>query len=191
LFLKWVKPCQVRSLFAILENRTRILTDPYKLNAIYSCAINMIYFKAYNQSKFKLFLISIFFLLFVFSCNGIEKEEDKRPSDNPLAGNVRTGNPQAARAIKTGKLPSGLHDSKSSGYVEDQIIVKFVKGTDLKTISVIQKELRLETLHIFSSPDLFLMKITDHTPVKDIQKSLNKYKEVKYSEPNYKMSIDN
>jgi len=145
----------------------------------------MIFFKAYNQSKFKTFLISIFFLLFVFSCNGIKKEDDKRPSDN-----IRAGNTQAAGTMKTGKFPSGLHDSKSSGYVTDQIIVKFINGTDLKTISVIQKELRLETLHTFSSPDLFLMKITDNTPVKDIQKSLNKYREVKYSEPNFKMSID-
>jgi len=81
--------------------------------------------------------------------------------------------------MKTGKLPSGLHDSKSNGYVKDQIIVKFAKGTDSKTISVIQKELRLETMRTFSSPNLFLMKITDNTP-----------KEVKYSEPNYKMSIN-
>ena len=92
--------------------------------------------------------------------------------------------------MKTGKFPSGLHDSKSNGYVKDEIIVKFVNGTDQKTISVIQKELRLETLRTFSSPNLFLMKITDNTPVKNIQKSLNKYKKVKYSEPNYKMSID-
>ena len=150
----------------------------------------MIYFKAYKQSKFKTFLISIFFLLFVFSCNGIKKEDDKRPSDNIRAGNIPAGNTQAAGTMKTGQFPSGLHDSKSNGYVTDQIIVKFINGTDLKTISVIQKELSLETLRTFSSPNLFLMKITDNTPVKDIQKSLNKYKEVKYSEPNYKMSID-
>ena len=92
--------------------------------------------------------------------------------------------------MKTGHFQSGLHDSKSNGYVTDQIIVKFAKETDPKTISVIQKELHLETLRTFSSPNLFLMKITDNTPVKDIQKSLNKYKEVKYSEPNYKMSIN-
>ena len=141
----------------------------------------MIYFKAYNQSQFKTFLISIFFLLFVFSCNDIKKKDEKRPS----------GNTQAAETMKTGKFPSGLHDSKSNGYVKDEIIVKFVNGTDQKTISVIQKELRLETLRTFSSPNLFLMKINDNTPVKNIQKSLNKYKEVKYSEPNYKMSIDN
>ena len=145
----------------------------------------MIFFKAYNQLKFKTILISIFFLLFVFSCNGIKKEDDKRPSDY-----IRTDNTQAAGTMKTGKLPSGLHDSKSNGYVTDQIIVKFAKETDPKTISVIQKELHLETLRTFSSPNLSLMKITDNTPVKDIQKSLNKYKEVKYSEPNYKMSID-
>ncbi len=145
----------------------------------------MIFFKAYNQSKFKIFLISIFFLLFIFSCNDIKKKDEKRST-----GNIRVDNTQAADTMKTGKFPSGLHDSKSNGYVKDEIIVKFVNGTDQKTISVIQKELRLETLRTFSSPNLFLMKITDNTPVKNIQKSLNKYKEVKYSEPNYKMSID-
>jgi hypothetical protein len=145
----------------------------------------MIFFKANNQTKFKTFLISIFFLLFVFSCNDIKGYDDKRPSDN-----IRTGNTQVAGTMKTGHFQSGLHDSKSSGYVKNQIIVKFVNGTDLKTISVIQKKLRLETLRTFSSPNLFLMKITDNTSVKDIQKSLSKYKEVKYSEPNYKMSID-
>jgi len=144
----------------------------------------MIYFKAYSQSKFKTFL-SIFFLLFVFSCNDIKEDDEDRPSDN-----IRAGNSQAAGIMKIGQLQSGLHDSKSNGYVTDQIIVKFLKGTDPKTISVIQKELRLETLRTFSSPNLFLMKITDNTSVKDIQKSLSKYKEVKYSEPNYKMSID-
>jgi len=145
----------------------------------------MIYSKPYNHSKFKTFLISIFFLLFVFSCNGIKKEDDKRPSDN-----IRAGNTQPTGTMKTGKLPSGLHDSKSNGYVKEQIIVKFAKGTDPKTISVIQKELRLETMRTFSSPNLFLMKITDNTPVKNIIKSLSKFKEVKYSEPNYKMSIN-
>lgn len=145
----------------------------------------MIYFKAHNQSKFKTFLISVFFLLFVFSCNDIKKEDDKRPSDNIPAGNT-----QVAGTMKTGKFPSGLHNSKSNEYVKDEIIVKFAKGTDPKTISVIQKELCLETMHTFSSPNLFLMKITDNTSVKDIQKSLSKYKEVKYSEPNYKMSIN-
>ena len=151
----------------------------------------MIYFEVYNQSKFKTFLISIFFLLFVFSCNDIKKEDEERLSDNIRADNIRAGNTQAASTMKTGKFPSGLHDSKSSGYVKNQILVKFVNGTDPKTISVIQKELRLETLHTSSSPNLFLMKITDNTTVKNIQKSLSKYKEVKYSEPNYKMSIDN
>ena len=122
----------------------------------------------------------------MLSCNDIKEEEDKRPSDN-----IQADNTQAAGTMKTGQFPSGLHDSKSNGYVTDQIIVKFINGIDLKTISVIQKELSLETLRTFSSPNFFLMKITDNTPVQDIIKLLNKYKEVKYSEPNNKMSIDN
>jgi hypothetical protein len=145
----------------------------------------MVYFIVYNQSRFKIFLVSIFFLFFILSCNNIQKEGEEKPSSK-----IRAGNAQAASSIKTGKLPSGLHDSKSNGYVKNQIIVKFAKGTSKKIISHIQKELHLETLRTFSSPDLFLMKITDHTPVKKIQKSLKKYKEVEYSEPNYFMSID-
>jgi hypothetical protein len=141
--------------------------------------------QTYNQMKIKTFLLLIFFPLFVFSCDDIKKEDEKRPS-----GNIRTGNIQTAGTMKTGGLPSGLHNSKSSGYVMDQILVKFIKGTDPKTISMIQKELHLKTLRTFSSPDLFLMEITDHTPVKNIQKSLSKYKEVKYSEPNFKVSDD-
>ena len=145
----------------------------------------MIYFKTYNQSKFRALLISIFFLLFVLSCNDIKKEDK-----GGLSGNIRTGNTQAAGTMKTEKLPSGLYDSQTSEYVKDEILVKFVNGTDPKTISVIQKELHLEILRTFSSPNLFLMKITDNTPVKNIIKSLSKYKEIKYSEPNYKMSIN-
>ena len=145
----------------------------------------MVYLVVYNQSKFKIFLVSIFFLFFIFACNDIKKKDEKRTS-----GHTRVGNILAAGTLKTEKKPSGLHESKSNNYVKDQVIVKFKKGTDPKIISVIQRELHLETLRTFSSPGLFLMKITDHTPVKNIQKSLSKYKEVKYSEPNYPMSID-
>jgi len=144
------------------------------------------YCKIYNQSKLKTFLISIFFLLLISSCNDIKKKNEEKPSDNVRAVNIQT-----AGTMKTVKPQSGLNDSKSSGYAKNQIIIKFANGTDPKTISVIQKELHLEILRTFSSPNLFLMKITDNSPVKDIQKSLSKYKEVKYSEPNYKMSIDN
>ena len=145
----------------------------------------MMYLKAYNLWKFKAFFASIFFLFFTVSCNDIKKKDEQRPS-----GDIRSGNTPVAVTVKTGKLPLGLHDSKSDGYVKDQIIVKFKKGTNPKIISAIQNELHLKILRTFSSPALFLMKITDHTTVKNIQKSLSKYKEVKYSEPNYRMSID-
>ena len=140
---------------------------------------------AYNQSPLKTFFILIIFLSFIFACNDIKKKDEKRTS-----GHIRVGNILAAGTLKSEKNPSGLHDNKSSEYVKDQVIVKFKKGTNPKIISAIQRELHLETLRTFSNPDLFLMKITDHTPVKNIQKSLSKYKEVKYSEPNYPMSID-
>ncbi len=145
----------------------------------------MVDLKAYNQLKFKTFILSIFFLFFIVACNDIMNKDEKKQS-----GDIRAENMLVAGTMKTGKLPSSLHNSKSTGYVKDQIIVKFAKGTDPKIISAIQKKLHLETLRTFTSPNLFLMKITDQTSVKNMKKSLNKYKEVKYSEPNYKMSID-
>ncbi len=145
----------------------------------------MVDLKAYNQLKFKTFILSIFFLFFIVACNDIMNKDEKKQS-----GDIRAENMLVAGTMKTGKLPSSLHNSKSTGYVKDQIIVKFAKGTDPKIISAIQKKLHLETLRTFTSPNLFLMKITDQTSIKNMIKSLNKYKEVKYSEPNYKMSID-
>ncbi|NNK84809.1 MAG: hypothetical protein HKO91_04570, partial [Desulfobacterales bacterium] len=140
-------------------------------------------FKGYNQSKFKAFLVSIFFFVFIFACSDIMQKDE-----NIQSGNTVDSNTHSAGTMIAGKLPSSLHDSNSNGYVKDQIIVKFAKGTDPKVISAIQKKLHLETLRTFNSPDLFLMKITDQTSVKKIQQSLSKYQEVKYSEPNYRMS---
>jgi hypothetical protein len=41
----------------------------------------------------------------------------------------------------------------------------------------------------FSSPNLFLMKITDGSPVDAVIKKLKTYEAVKYAEPNYVVKV--
>ena len=70
-------------------------------------------------------------------------------------------------------------------YTPDEVLVKFRPETDATTIARIQTELKLETIQKFSSPNLFLMKITDGATVETTIKRLTTYKDVKYAEPNY------
>jgi hypothetical protein len=67
----------------------------------------------------------------------------------------------------------------------DEVLVKFEPGTDTDTIARIRAGLNLKTMREFSSPNLFLMKITDGSPVEAVIKQLKTYEAVKYAEPNY------
>jgi hypothetical protein len=93
----------------------------------------------------------------------------------------------AAQAEFTGKHQ--LEEVQPQGnlfpYVADQVLVKFKPEVDERTIADIRTELKLETIQKFSSPNLFLMKITDGTSVETVIKRLNAYDAVKYAEPNY------
>jgi len=79
---------------------------------------------------------------------------------------------------------------KSQKYVPGQILVKFKQGTDQEAIDGIQKELALQTIRVVSKPYLYLMKITDGTPVDKMIIRLQDFKQVLYSEPDYVMSIN-
>jgi len=91
-----------------------------------------------------------------------------------------------------GSKPSVLETSrrKSQKYVPGQILVKFKQGTDQKYIEGIQKELALQTIRVVSKPYLYLMKITDGTPVEKMISKLQDFKQVLYSEPDYVISIN-
>lgn len=79
---------------------------------------------------------------------------------------------------------------KSRKYVPGQVLVKFKQGTDQEAIEGIQKELALQTIRVVSKPYLYLMKITDGTPVEKMISRLQDFKQVLYSEPDYVMSIN-
>ena len=70
-------------------------------------------------------------------------------------------------------------------YAPDEVLVKFKPETSAKTIARIQAELKLETIRQFSSPNLFLLKITDGAPVEATINRLNNHEAVEYAEPNY------
>ncbi|MBW2518453.1 MAG: hypothetical protein JRE88_16840 [Deltaproteobacteria bacterium] len=93
----------------------------------------------------------------------------------------------AAQAEFTGKHQ--LEEAQPQGgqfpYAPDEVLVKFKPEVDARTIADIRTELKLETIQKFSSPNLFLMKITDGTSVETIIKRLDAYDAVKYAEPNY------
>ena len=86
---------------------------------------------------------------------------------------------------RTGQTGISQPEDKQQPYVLDEVLVKFKPGTDADTIARIRAALNLKTMRKFSSPNLFLMKITDGSRVEAVIKQLKTYEAVKYAEPNY------
>jgi len=115
-------------------------------------------------------LISII-SVFAISCSGQVTEPDQRSGE---------------------QVPANLYpkQQKRGDYAPDEVFVKFKQGTDKHTIEVIRRELHLETIRVFSTPDLYLMRIQDGTSVEKIIKQLENFKDVLYFEPNYAIKIN-
>jgi hypothetical protein len=75
-------------------------------------------------------------------------------------------------------------------YAKSDVLVKFSSETEAQVIAQIQKELHLETIRKFSSPNLYLMRITDGSSVEKMIERLNGYESVEYAEPNYEVKIN-
>ena len=88
-----------------------------------------------------------------------------------------------------GSTPN-LSAGKDRDYASGEILVRFRKGTGKNAIEAVQKKLRLKTIRIISKPSLYLMKITDGSSVEKTMEHLKNFEEVRYSEPNYVMSIN-
>jgi len=103
---------------------------------------------------------------------------------------VTASNATAVDAGTQGKgNPNSYSSKQSQEYVSAEILVRFKPNTDQQTIQSIQQKLHLKTLKVFSTPQLYLMKITDDTAVKVVMQRLQKYQAVKYAEPNYVKTI--
>ena len=116
-------------------------------------------------------------ILLVLACSGQAGSTGRNTQMDqkaPESGDRRTG--------QTGiSLPQG----QQQAYVPDEVLVKFKADTDAETVERIRAALNLETVRKFSSPNLFLMKITDGSSVPSVIEQLKTYKTVKYAEPNY------
>ena len=106
------------------------------------------------------------FLIFLLACCGQTAENIDPASSQPQ--------PQAQ--VK-GKQQSTMPQPRGQQfqYAPAEVLVKFRPETDAKTIVNIQTDLKLKTIHIFSSPNLFLMKITDGAAVETTIKRLSEF----------------
>jgi len=123
-------------------------------------------------------LFSGLILILVLACGG----QTGNSNDNSQQLEQKSSESEIKRTGQTGI--SQLEDKQQS-YVLDEVLVKFKSGTDADTIERIRAALKLKTMRKFSSPNLFLMKITDGSPVETVIEQLKAYQAVKYAEPNY------
>ncbi|MDX1707268.1 MAG: hypothetical protein R3274_01635 [Desulfobacterales bacterium] len=122
-------------------------------------------------------LFGMIFILFVACCGQTADNIDPQP-------NQTQPHPEAEGAQQsTVTQPRG----QQSLYAPDEVLVKFEPETDAKIIVDILAEMKLETMHQFASPNLFLIKITDGATVEATIKRLSEYDAVKYAEPNYEV----
>ncbi len=120
-------------------------------------------------------LAGFFLILFVAGCGQTAETGGPQPGQTPTQ-------PQATSANQS-VMPQTQVQQQS--YAPDEVLVKFKPETDAETIERIQTELNLKTARKFSSPNLFLMKITDGATVESTIDRLKRHEAVKYAEPNY------
>ena len=115
------------------------------------------------------------FIILVLACGNQAGNSSVQPGQKaPVSGDMRTG--------QTGiSLPEGQQQT----YVPHEVLVKFKTDTDDETVERIRAALNLETIRKFSSPNLYLMKITDGSTVETVIMDLKAYEAVSYAEPNY------
>jgi hypothetical protein len=120
-------------------------------------------------------LFSGLFIILVLACGGQTANRNPHLEQKSSASGIM-------RAGRTGiSQPQDQHQPT----VSDEVLVKFKPGTDAGTIERIRAALNLKTMRKFSNPNLFLMKITDGSPVGAVIEQLKTYEAVKYAEPNY------
>jgi hypothetical protein len=122
-------------------------------------------------------LLVIFFL--IISCADRHPEAQEKGVSHPKAIDIH-GSDQPKLS------PVG---GETENYVAGEILVKFRNGTSGQIKEAIKKEVHLETIRLFSKPNLYLMRILDGSSVENAIERLGKFKEVEHAEPNYIRTI--
>lgn len=117
------------------------------------------------------------FIILLLACGG--------QTGNSSHNNPQPEQKEASGAKRTGQTGILQPQGQRQPYVLDEVLVKFMPGVDADAIERIRAALNLETIRKFSSPNLFLMKITDGSSVEAVIEQLKTNEAVKYAEPNY------
>lgn len=104
---------------------------------------------------------------------------------NPGGQEKLAHHPEEIKTVENNQPEPRSPAGENKNYVPGEIVVKFHDGTKKQAIQGIIRDLHLETIRIVSEPDLYLLKILDGCSVESVVERLDKYEEVKYSEPNY------
>ena len=117
------------------------------------------------------------FVILLLACGG--------QTGNSSNNNQQPEQKEASGIKRTGQTGISQPQGQRQPYVLNEVLVKFKPGVDADTIERIRAALNLEIIRKFSSPNLFLMKITDGSSVEAVIEQLKTYEAVKYAEPNY------
>ncbi len=120
-------------------------------------------------------LANLFLVIFLACCGQTAETGGPQPGQTPVQPREKGANQATMPQPEGQQFP----------YAPDEVLVKFKPETSAATIARIQAELKLETIRQFSSPNLFLMKITDGASVEETINRLNDHEAVEYAEPNY------
>jgi hypothetical protein len=122
-------------------------------------------------------LLVIFFL--IISCADRHPEAQAKGVFHPKAIDIQGGDQPKLSPV----------GGETENYVAGEILVKFRNGTSGQIKTAIKKEVHLETIRLFSKPNLYLMRILDGSSVENAIERLGKFKEVEHAEPNYIRTI--
>jgi len=117
------------------------------------------------------------FIVLLLACGG--------QTGNSSHNNQQPQQTEASGVKHTGRTGISQPQIQRQPYVLNEVLVKFKPGANRDAIERIRAALNLEIIRKFSSPNLFLMKITDGSSVEAVIEQLKTYEAVKYAEPNY------
>ena len=128
-----------------------------------------------NNAAVGVRLIAVLIIILLLACSGQTGNGNLQSEQKPNISGIK----------QTGQTGISQQAGQKHPYVPDQVLVKFKSNTDAATIERIRTALKLEKLRKFTSPNLFLMKITDGSSVEAVIERLTTHEAVKYAEPNH------
>jgi hypothetical protein len=117
------------------------------------------------------------FIILLLACGG--------QTGNSSNNNQPTQQKEVSGVKRIGQTGITQPEGQRQPYVLNEVLVKFKPGVDGTAIERIRAALNLEIIRKFSSPNLYLMKITDGSSVEAVIEQLKTVEAVKYAEPNY------